>query len=199
MIGSDRYESYGCRLNSWGYVAIRWEPLGEFLPVWVDAHSTLANMLHVLVEWVHQQGSEKGSPLFGLLDMSRGVSLVGHSRGAKVNSLCAARKRTAVTAVVNLDPGPLRPTLIQGFRLRFELMAFHCPVDISGFDEMDVEVLPILSQATAAFLTIGSQLGPETLGGAACAPKGQGYQQFFAQSRSPAWMIEVCGILVSEH
>eukprot|EP00961_Rhodomonas_salina_P135573 1824126-Rhodomonas_salina.3 len=85
MTSLDRYESYAKRLTSWGYVAVRWEPLNEYLPIFVNSHGTLANMVHELIKWVGHQASDVHSPLHGLVDLSQGVSLVGHSRGAKVS------------------------------------------------------------------------------------------------------------------
>jgi len=101
--------------------------------------------------------------LHGKLDLAGGAMLVGHSRGAKVNSLlaaacsqsCAPRRgiegRTSrlaqlvckhgIRAVVNLDP-----------------------VDLSSFDR-DVSVLPLLPSTKTSFLHIGSELGNRSVWG----------------------------------
>ena len=205
LIGCERYATYGKRLASWGFMALLWQPEGETL-LHTNSHWSLAHFVEEILGWVYEQNATAGSVLFERVDLTAGAMLLGHSRGAKANSLLAAacagsthqgRSRNVPSSLgisnnggfsqfqpVGMTEGNLKCTT--GILAVVNLD----PVDGSTFDS-DPSVLPLLSRAKATFLHIGSEFGNRTIGPVSCAPSGRNFEAFFAASPSPTWLLEL--------
>ena len=202
MVGCDRYASYGRRLASFGFNALMWEPLHEILPFRVNSHETLSLFVNELLEWVFvNNATNSSSVLRGMVDLSAGAMLVGHSRGAKANSLLAAKcgvigfgkGGTGSGQGVDGRSGVDASAAGGAFVCRHTIKAVVNldPVDGSGMDK-NPSVFPLLPNASAVFLNIGSELGNQTsASGIACAPAGRNYDAFFAASSSPSWLLKL--------
>ena len=143
---------------------------------------TLALFVHQLVVWAEEQNATMASVLHGRIDLTAGAMLVGHSRGAKANSLlaCACSQRglprqgrvvssrragAGGSSVVDDvhgrgsrrgGAGAGRNATVQRLACRHVVRAVVNldPVDGSAFDA-DPSVLPLLPNASARFLHIG--------------------------------------------
>mmetsp|Transcript_47452 Transcript_47452/g.115565 ORF Transcript_47452/g.115565 Transcript_47452/m.115565 type:complete len:378 (+) Transcript_47452:76-1209(+) len=165
-----QYIEYAERLASWGFAVLLWEPTGERL--WAaNTHKTLALMTYEVWAWALGRNRDPLSPLHEAFNETEGLLLVGHSRGAKANCLASALFPGVVRGVVNLDP-----------------------VDSSPFTQESADypsALPLLRFARAPMLSIGSQLGNESIAfGPSCAPNGANWASFYEHSRV-GWYIEL--------
>lgn len=121
------------------------------LAPWIQ---TLALSVHSLWLWAAEQTNDPASLLFGGFNSSSGLMLVGHSRGAKVNSIAAAWFPQDVRGIVNIDPVDSSPP--------FHRISPDYP-----------SALPLIRGLSTPSLNVGSQLGNQSrLFGMACAPQG---------------------------
>jgi len=155
-----------------------------------DAHlavclQTLALFVHQLVVWAEEQNATRASVLHGSVDLTAGLMLVGHSRGAKANSLLAAacsqrglvgqgqvvssrRAGAGGSSVVDDMPGggsrrggaragwQATDQVLQGLACRHVVRAVVNLDPVDGSAfDADVSVLPLLPNASARFLHIG--------------------------------------------
>jgi len=165
----DMYASYGEHLASWGYVACLPKMPGSVLSP-VD-HDVLAGYLALVLDWVEAEAEVVDGPLRGVADASR-IGVSGHSLGGKISLLlCAEDERPTASFAVD-------------------------PVDeCGGFSSDCTSVAPELMPDIAIPLGL---LGETTnaaggIGGQACAPEDQNFQQYYAAAESPALLIDVLG------
>ena len=155
---------------------VTWEQVRMRLPLLLVTKSscaseqTLSLFVHELLAWAETQNATRASVLHGRFDLSPGAMLVGHSRGAKANCLLAAacpqsrqsRQEQSASTRRAAGDGTLQRVCHYVIRAVVNLD----PVDGSPFDD-DMSVLPLLGNASASFLHIGSELGNRTVFGPA--------------------------------
>jgi len=161
------YASYGEHLASHGWTVLLPKLPGNVLMP--TSHAKLAKMVMALLD---QLLSAK-APV-GAIDTSR-IALVGHSMGGKVAMLAAA-KDGRIKAVFGVDPVDAAPPFGAN------------PVD---YPSVTPELMGDIQVAMGALgETVNAKPG---LGGQACAPAAENFQQYFKHASGPALEVEVIG------
>ena len=104
---------------------------------------------------------------------SNNVFAVGHSAGGK-SSVVAAAEDTRIKGVLGID-------------------AVDCPPPGQVYGDDFPAAVDMMAATAASYAWIGSELGPVPVLGQACAPGDCGFESYYAQSPSPAWVVEVVG------
>lgn len=216
LVSKRMYFDYAERLASFGFAVLKWEPVGEEFPFWVDTHrvccphcgscikfsplrgkrhthtashgtcaaiancdmnvllpQTLAHFVQQMWLWAREKSQDSSSPLFQTFNASSGLMLVGHSRGAKINSLAAAWYPQDVRGIVNIDPVDSLPPFVRTNSQDYP------------------SALPLMVGLSTPVLNVGSQLGNSSrLFSPPCAPSEGNYEAFFNHANR-AWLLEI--------
>jgi len=162
-----QYASYGAHLASHGWTVLTPQlPGSVFAPT---SHAKLAVIVRALLD--HALGAKQP---FGALKSGQ-IALAGHSMGGKIAMLVAA-KDARVRAVFGVDPVDAAPPFGAN------------PVD---YPSVTPELMPAIKVPVAALgETVNATAG---LGGQACAPKNENFEQYYAHAVGPALSVEVVG------
>ncbi len=161
------YVSYGEHLASHGWLVLLPKLPGNVLMP--TPHAKLAKTVMALLD----QLLSAQSPLGGI--DSKRIALVGHSMGGKVAMLTAAQD-SRVKAVFGVDPVDSAPPFGAN------------PVD---YPSVTPELMGDIKVAVGALgETVNAKPG---LGGQACAPAAENFQQYFKHASGPALQVEVIG------
>lgn len=169
LIKAEQYLDYASQLASWGYCCVVYDKREQALDAMTD--TLCVKFLEEVIDWCG-----KDPVLKKLADVeSRGVMLVGHSRGGKISTLVAAED-PRINALFLIDPvditryapmGPDFPSAIERLRLSND--------NISTLGRRSLLPVGI----------IGGALGGD------CVPKDCNYNEYYNASPGPTWLVEL--------
>ena len=169
QLTSANYVSYGEHLASWGFAVVFLDLPGSiFSPV---PHTQLRDMMSLALDWIEAEANGAQGPLQDRVDVNA-IGVSGHSMGGKLAVWLSATD-SRPSAVMVLDPK-----------------------DTDAADEGET---PSITPEMMGYITVPLGFLGETtnaaggIGGKACAPASQNFQQFFTYAPAPAIEIELVG------
>lgn len=99
------------------------------------------------------------------------VFALGHSAGGK-SSVLAASEDSRIKGVLGID-------------------AVDCPPPGQAYGDDFPAGVDLMSSTAAEYAWIGSELGPVPVLGQPCAPAECGFESYYGNSPSPAWVVEI--------
>jgi len=168
LINAEQYLDYASQLASWGYCCVVYDKREQALDAMTD--TLCIRFLKEVIDWCG-----KDPVLKKLTDVeSRGVLLVGHSRGGKISTLVAAE-----------DP-------------RINALFLIDPVDITRYAPMGPDfpsaIEKLRNNSSGGIVGKRNPLPVGIIGGALggdCVPKDSNYNVYYDASPGPTWLVEL--------